>query len=116
MPYFCASARRPAVLRRIPHRPAPGHLRAVEVIPCRPRRPLTLFDDPAGRGQSELDSLADPVAQGLLLEVTFIVPELTMAPTVPAMADLVPLVEASRAEALAAAESHAKELVMCLAA
>ncbi|MDX3579210.1 FMN-dependent NADH-azoreductase, partial [Streptomyces sp. FL07-04A] len=47
---------------------------------------------------------------------TFIVPELTLAPSVPAMADLVPLFEASRAEALTAAESRAKELLMRLAA
>jgi FMN-dependent NADH-azoreductase len=32
------------------------------------------------------------------------------------MADLVPLFETSRAESLAAAESHARELVMRLAA
>jgi FMN-dependent NADH-azoreductase len=53
---------------------------------------------------------------GLGLDVTFIVPELTMAPAVPAMADLVPLFEVSRTESLAAAETRAKELVTRLAA
>ncbi|MEV7567113.1 FMN-dependent NADH-azoreductase [Streptomyces tanashiensis] len=43
------------------------------------------------------------------LDVRFIVPELTLAPYVPAMAELVPLFEASRADSLVAAESLAKE-------
>jgi FMN-dependent NADH-azoreductase len=60
--------------------------------------------------------LRQALGNGLGLDVTFIVPELTMAPTVPAMAGLVPLFEASRTESLAAAESHARELVMRLAA
>ncbi|MFI6033557.1 FMN-dependent NADH-azoreductase [Streptomyces sp. NPDC051315] len=60
--------------------------------------------------------LQQVLGTGLGLDVTFIVPELTMAPAVPAMADLVPLFEASRTESLAAAESHARKLVMRLAA
>ncbi|CAM5516046.1 FMN-dependent NADH-azoreductase [Streptomyces avidinii] len=43
-------------------------------------------------------------------EVDFIVPELTLAASVPAMAELVPLAEASRAKALADAESKGKSL------
>ncbi|CAM5513824.1 FMN-dependent NADH-azoreductase [Streptomyces alboniger] len=62
------------------------------------------------------DFLRQALGGGLGLDVTFIVPELTMAPAIPAMADLVPLYEASRAESLAAAESHAKEPVTRLAA
>ncbi|GAA3826417.1 NAD(P)H-dependent oxidoreductase [Streptomyces coacervatus] len=60
--------------------------------------------------------LQQALGTGLGLDVTFIVPELTLAPTVPGMADLVPLFEASRTESFAAAESHARELVMRLAA
>ncbi|MFJ8111852.1 FMN-dependent NADH-azoreductase [Streptomyces sp. NPDC096132] len=60
--------------------------------------------------------LRQALGTGLGMDVTFIVPELTVAPTVPAMADLVPLFEASRTASLAAAESRAKELVMRLAA
>lgn len=44
------------------------------------------------------------------LDVDFIVPELTMAPQVPAMAELVPLFEASRDRALQEAVSKAKAL------
>lgn len=62
------------------------------------------------------DFLRQALGGALGLDVTFIVPELTMAPTVPAMADLVPLYEASRTDSLAAAESHAKELATQLAA
>ncbi|KUL52974.1 MULTISPECIES: FMN-dependent NADH-azoreductase [unclassified Streptomyces] len=62
------------------------------------------------------DFLRQALGGALGLDVTFIVPELTMAPTVPAMADLVPLYEASRTDSLAAAESHAKELAAELAA
>lgn len=43
-------------------------------------------------------------------EVDFIVPELTLASSVPAMAELIPLAEASYARALAAAEAKAKAL------
>ncbi|MER7537437.1 NAD(P)H-dependent oxidoreductase [Streptomyces sp. NPDC097704] len=50
------------------------------------------------------------------LDVTFIVPELTLAPNVPTMAGLVPLYEASAAESRATAESLAKELAVQAAA
>ncbi|CAM5474324.1 FMN-dependent NADH-azoreductase [Streptomyces tanashiensis] len=49
-------------------------------------------------------------------DVSFITPELTFAPHVPAMAELVPLFEASRADSLVTAESLAKELAVQLAA
>jgi FMN-dependent NADH-azoreductase len=60
--------------------------------------------------------LQQALGAGLGLDVTFIVPELTLAPTVPAMADLVPLYETSRSDSLAAAESHAKKLAVRTAA
>ncbi|WP_340559718.1 FMN-dependent NADH-azoreductase [Streptomyces sp. GSL17-111] len=44
------------------------------------------------------------------LDVEFIVPELTLAPTVPAMEELIPLFEKSRDAAHTAAESRAKLL------
>ncbi|MER7947616.1 NAD(P)H-dependent oxidoreductase [Streptomyces sp. NPDC096079] len=50
------------------------------------------------------------------MDVSFITPELTFAPHVPAMAGLVPLFEASRADSLATAESLAKELAVRLVA
>ncbi|TVL92420.1 FMN-dependent NADH-azoreductase [Streptomyces sp. SAJ15] len=53
---------------------------------------------------------------GLGLEVEFIVPELTLARSVPAMADLVPLADASREEAHAAAVAKAKSLAARFAA
>ncbi|MFD4599153.1 FMN-dependent NADH-azoreductase [Streptomyces sp. NPDC058464] len=56
------------------------------------------------------------LGEGLGLEVDFIVPELTMAPQNPAMAELVPLYEASRDRALQDAASKAKELADRLAA
>ncbi|MFC7302761.1 FMN-dependent NADH-azoreductase [Streptomyces monticola] len=56
------------------------------------------------------------LGDGLGLDVSFIVPELTMAPSVPAMAELIPLSESSRTESLAAAESHARTLTARLAA
>ncbi|MEU1320546.1 FMN-dependent NADH-azoreductase [Streptomyces tibetensis] len=56
--------------------------------------------------------LQQALGTGLGLDVTFIVPELTLAPTVPAMADLIPLFETSRSASLAAAESRARELAM----
>ncbi|GAA1998101.1 FMN-dependent NADH-azoreductase [Catenulispora subtropica] len=46
----------------------------------------------------------------------FITIQLTLAGTVPAMAELIPLAEASRAQALAAADARARELVEQLAA
>lgn len=45
----------------------------------------------------------------------FITIELTLAPTVPAMAELIPLAEASRASALATADARARELAAELA-
>ncbi|MEU2234241.1 FMN-dependent NADH-azoreductase [Streptomyces vietnamensis] len=62
------------------------------------------------------DYLRLALGKGFGLDVTFIVPELTAAPRVPAMAELVPLYEASRAESFATAESLAKELAVQLAA
>ncbi|MET9440273.1 NAD(P)H-dependent oxidoreductase [Streptomyces sp. NPDC006610] len=56
------------------------------------------------------------LGNGLGLDLTFIHPELTFAPVVPAMAELIPQFEAARAESLAAAEFHAKELAVRLAA
>ncbi|MFI2205363.1 FMN-dependent NADH-azoreductase [Streptomyces sp. NPDC020192] len=53
---------------------------------------------------------------GLGLDVDFIVPELTMAPQNPAMAELVPLYEASRERALEQAATKAKQLAARLAA
>ncbi|MET9555498.1 NAD(P)H-dependent oxidoreductase [Streptomyces sp. NPDC006645] len=50
------------------------------------------------------------------VEVDFIVPELTLAHSVPAMADLIPLAEASRAKAREEAASKAKSLAARLAA
>ncbi|MEU1293716.1 MULTISPECIES: NAD(P)H-dependent oxidoreductase [unclassified Streptomyces] len=49
-------------------------------------------------------------ADALGADLEFIVPELTMAPHNPAMADLVPLYEASRERALADAATKAKSL------
>jgi FMN-dependent NADH-azoreductase len=51
----------------------------------------------------------------LVLDLDFIVPELTMAPHNPAMAELVPLFEASRTKALDEAATKAKELAERLA-
>ncbi|MCX5559087.1 FMN-dependent NADH-azoreductase [Streptomyces sp. NBC_00038] len=52
----------------------------------------------------------------LALDLDFIVPELTMAPHNPAMAELIPLFEASRTKALDDAATKAKELAERLAA
>ncbi|MFJ7968888.1 FMN-dependent NADH-azoreductase [Streptomyces sp. NPDC096324] len=52
----------------------------------------------------------------LALDVEFIVPELTMAPHNPAMADLVPLFEASRSKALDDAAARAKRVAAHVAA
>ncbi|MET9671018.1 NAD(P)H-dependent oxidoreductase [Streptomyces sp. NPDC006475] len=46
------------------------------------------------------------------MELDFIVPELTMAPHNPAMAELVPLYEASRDRSVERAEARAKELAV----
>ncbi|EST36215.1 FMN-dependent NADH-azoreductase [Streptomyces roseochromogenus] len=56
------------------------------------------------------------LADGLGLDVDFIVPELTMAPQNPAMSELVPLYEASRDRALREAAVKAKQLAERLAA
>ncbi|MEU0335165.1 NAD(P)H-dependent oxidoreductase [Streptomyces sp. NPDC006193] len=56
------------------------------------------------------------LADGLGLDVHFIVPELTMAPKNPAMAELVPLYEASRDRAFEDAAARAKQLAERLAA
>ncbi|MDT0468861.1 FMN-dependent NADH-azoreductase [Streptomyces gibsoniae] len=56
------------------------------------------------------------LAGGLGLDLDFIVPELTMAPYNPAMAELVPLFEASRERALQEAATKAKALAERLAA
>ncbi|WP_128434003.1 FMN-dependent NADH-azoreductase [Streptomyces cyaneus] len=56
------------------------------------------------------------LADFLGAEVDFIVPELTMAPINPEMADLVPLFEASRERALEEAATKAKQLAQRLAA
>ncbi|AWT41682.1 MULTISPECIES: FMN-dependent NADH-azoreductase [Streptomyces] len=56
------------------------------------------------------------LGDALGMEVDFIVPELTMAPQNPAMAELVPLYEASRTRALDEAATKAKQLTERLAA
>ncbi|MCX4559873.1 FMN-dependent NADH-azoreductase [Streptomyces umbrinus] len=57
------------------------------------------------------------VLQGALgLDLEFIVPELTMAPTNPAMSELIPLYEVSRERAFADATAKAKALAERLAA
>ncbi|MFG2397886.1 FMN-dependent NADH-azoreductase [Streptomyces lydicus] len=53
---------------------------------------------------------------GMGLDVDFIVPELTMAPSNPAMAELVPLYETSREKALQEAATKVKALAENLAA
>ncbi|WP_159770085.1 FMN-dependent NADH-azoreductase [Streptomyces sp. HM190] len=63
--------------------------------------------------QNYLDAV---LADGLGLDVDFIVPELTMAPHNPAMSGLIPLSEASRAQALDDAATKAKALAERLAA
>lgn len=53
----------------------------------------------------------EKVFTGMLgMEVDFIVPELTLAPTQPTMAELIPLAEASRAKAFEDAEEKARAL------
>ncbi|MFF4753748.1 FMN-dependent NADH-azoreductase [Streptomyces sp. NPDC002514] len=56
------------------------------------------------------------LADGLGLDVDFIVPELTMAPHNPAMAELIPLFESSRERALRDASDKAKALIERLVA
>jgi FMN-dependent NADH-azoreductase len=55
-------------------------------------------------------------AETLAMDLDFIVPELTMAPHNPAMAELVPLFEASRERALDDAATKAKKLAQRFAA
>lgn len=54
--------------------------------------------------------LAGVLSAHLGITPEFITIQLTLAPTVPAMADLIPLAEQSRAEALAQADAKAREL------
>ncbi|MET8770011.1 NAD(P)H-dependent oxidoreductase [Streptomyces sp. NPDC004658] len=56
------------------------------------------------------------LADALGMDLDFIVPELTMAPQNPAMAELIPLYEASRDQAFEAAAGKAKQLAERLAA
>ncbi|MEV5147395.1 NAD(P)H-dependent oxidoreductase [Streptomyces sp. NPDC052727] len=56
------------------------------------------------------------LADALGMDLDFIVPELTMAPQNPAMAELIPLYEASRDQAFEAAARKAKQLAERLAA
>ncbi|POX41009.1 FMN-dependent NADH-azoreductase [Streptomyces sp. Ru73] len=63
--------------------------------------------------QNYLESV---LAGGFGFEVDFIVPELTMAPVNPAMAELIPLFEASREKAQEEAVTKAKELAKRVAA
>jgi FMN-dependent NADH-azoreductase len=60
--------------------------------------------------------LTSVLSEHLGITAEFITIELTLAPTVPAMAELIPLAEASRASALAAADAKARELAAKLAA
>ncbi|MDH6215013.1 FMN-dependent NADH-azoreductase [Streptomyces pseudovenezuelae] len=60
--------------------------------------------------------LSAVLSGALALDVEFIVPELTMAPHNPAMAELVPLYEASRERALEEAATKAKAVAERLAA
>lgn len=60
--------------------------------------------------------LKDVLVGMFAAEVDFIVPELTMAPATPAMAELIPLFEASRERALEEAAVKAKEVAERLAA
>ncbi|KIF78288.1 FMN-dependent NADH-azoreductase [Streptomyces sp. 150FB] len=59
--------------------------------------------------QNYLEAVFDEM---LGMELDFIVPELTMAPHNPAMAELVPLYETSRARSIERAEARAKELAL----
>ncbi len=60
--------------------------------------------------------LTATLADMLALDLDFIVPELTMAPHNPAMAELVPLFETSRDRALQEAATKAKALAERLTA
>ncbi|MGW2690556.1 FMN-dependent NADH-azoreductase [Streptomyces sp. NPDC001296] len=68
-------------------------------------------------GYEFVQNYLEAVLQGTLgLDLDFIVPELTMAPRSAAMAELVPLYEASRKRAFEDATAKAKELTARLAA
>ncbi|MEK0098841.1 NAD(P)H-dependent oxidoreductase [Streptomyces sp. A475] len=68
-------------------------------------------------GYEFVQNYLEAVLKGTLgLDLDFIVPELTMAPTNPAMSELVPLYEASRKRAFEDATLKAKELAERLAA
>ncbi|MFF9480416.1 FMN-dependent NADH-azoreductase [Streptomyces sp. NPDC014733] len=56
------------------------------------------------------------LGDGFGLDVDFIVPELTMAPSNPAMSDLIPLYEASREKTLAEAAAKGRETAARVAA
>ncbi|MFJ4712941.1 FMN-dependent NADH-azoreductase [Streptomyces sp. NPDC088785] len=60
--------------------------------------------------------LAATLRDTLQLDLDFIVPELTMAPTNPAMSELVPLFEASREKALQDAQEKGKAVAARIAA
>jgi len=68
-------------------------------------------------GYEYVQNYLEAVLKDMLgLDVEFIVPELTMAPHVPAMSELVPLFEASRAKALREAADKARTLAEQLTA
>ncbi|MBX7554560.1 NAD(P)H-dependent oxidoreductase [Streptomyces sp. NPDC004232] len=68
-------------------------------------------------GYDFVQNYLQAVLEGTLgLDLEFIVPELTMAPRNPAMAELIPLYEASRERAFEEATTKAKELAERLAA
>lgn len=67
-------------------------------------------------GNDHLQPYLQTVFTSLGMEPRFIVPELTMAPAVPAMAELIPLFEASRDRARTEAEEHARTLAARFAA
>ncbi|BCL29382.1 FMN-dependent NADH-azoreductase [Streptomyces aurantiacus] len=68
-------------------------------------------------GYEYVQNYLEAVLKDMLgLDVAFIVPELTMAPHMPAMAELVPLFEASRAKALEDAAAKGRALAEQLTA
>jgi FMN-dependent NADH-azoreductase len=68
-------------------------------------------------GYEFVQNYLEAVLKGTLgLDLDFIVPELTMAPRNPAMAELIPLYEASRKRAFEDATTKAKELAESIAA
>ncbi|OAH15171.1 FMN-dependent NADH-azoreductase [Streptomyces jeddahensis] len=78
---------------------------------------VILFGRTSGETPSAVQNyLTATLADMLDLDIDFIVPELTMAPHNPAMAELIPLFEASRDRALEDAATKAKALAEGLAA